>query len=109
MISRIWMYHATTWNPMKPTSQSTSNTRKIVQSIVCFSLPQSLATLYFGAFAWKWVAVSSKIKSLGLPMRIAIQGELGSFSHQAALQMEPQATVVPCALSAEVFKLVEDG
>jgi prephenate dehydratase len=42
-------------------------------------------------------------------MRIAIQGELGSFSHQAALQMEPQATVVPCALSAEVFKLVEDG
>jgi prephenate dehydratase len=40
-------------------------------------------------------------------MRIAIQGELGSFSHQAALQMEPQATIVPCAVSAEVFKLVE--
>jgi prephenate dehydratase len=40
-------------------------------------------------------------------MRIAIQGELGSFSHQAALQMEPQATVVPCGVSAEVFKLVE--
>ena len=32
-------------------------------------------------------------------MRIAIQGELGSFSHQAALKMEPQATIVPCALS----------
>src|SRR5271155_5517150 len=40
-------------------------------------------------------------------MRIAIQGERGSFSHQAALQMEPQATIVPCAYSAEVFKLVE--
>jgi prephenate dehydratase len=40
-------------------------------------------------------------------MRIAIQGEPGSFSHQAALQMEPQATIVPCAYSAEVFKLVE--
>jgi prephenate dehydratase len=40
-------------------------------------------------------------------MRIAIQGELGSFSHQAALQMEPQATIVPCAVSAEVFNLVE--
>jgi prephenate dehydratase len=40
-------------------------------------------------------------------MRIAIQGELGSFSHQAALQMEPQAIVVPCAVSAEVFNLVE--
>ena len=42
-------------------------------------------------------------------MRIAIQGEPGSFSHQAALQMEPQATIVPCAYSAEVFKLVENG
>jgi len=42
-------------------------------------------------------------------MRIAIQGEPGSFSHQAALQMEPEATIVPCAYSAEVFKLVENG
>ncbi len=42
-------------------------------------------------------------------MRIAIQGEPGSFSHQAALQMEPQATIVPCAYSAEVFRLVESG
>jgi prephenate dehydratase len=42
-------------------------------------------------------------------MRIAIQGELGSFSHQAALQLEPQATLVPCALSAEVFRLVESS
>jgi prephenate dehydratase len=42
-------------------------------------------------------------------MRIAIQGELGSFSHEAALKMEPQATIVPCALSAEVFRLVEKG
>jgi prephenate dehydratase len=40
-------------------------------------------------------------------MRIAIQGELGSFSHQAALSQEPQATIVPCAFSAEVFRLVE--
>jgi prephenate dehydratase len=42
-------------------------------------------------------------------MRIAIQGEAGSFSHQAALQMEPQAAIVPCAYSPEVFKLVESG
>src|SRR5271155_4951981 len=40
-------------------------------------------------------------------MRIAIQGELGSFSHQAALQLEPQATIVPCTHSPEVFRLVE--
>src|SRR6202044_3911175 len=40
-------------------------------------------------------------------MRLAIQGELGSFSHEAALKLEPQATIVTCALSAEVFKRVE--
>jgi prephenate dehydratase len=42
-------------------------------------------------------------------MRIAIQGELGSFSHEAALKMESQATIVSCATSAEVFALVEKG
>jgi prephenate dehydratase len=42
-------------------------------------------------------------------MKVAIQGELGSFSHEAAGQMLPQATVVPCARSAEVFDLVESG
>src|ERR1700691_4843425 len=42
-------------------------------------------------------------------MRIAIQGELGYFSHEAALNMDPQATIVPCPRSAEVFKLVESA
>jgi prephenate dehydratase len=42
-------------------------------------------------------------------MRIAIQGEFGSFSHEAALNLEPQATIVPCSHSAEVFKLVESA
>jgi prephenate dehydratase len=36
-------------------------------------------------------------------MKIAIQGEPGSFSHEAALRMVPDAEIVPCALSAEVF------
>jgi prephenate dehydratase len=40
-------------------------------------------------------------------MRFAIQGELGSFSHEAALSMDPEATILPCAVSAEVFRLVE--
>ena len=40
-------------------------------------------------------------------MRIAIQGEYGSFSHEAALNMAPEATIYPCALSADVFNLVE--
>ena len=42
-------------------------------------------------------------------MKVAIQGELGSFSHEAAEQMLPHCTVVPCARSAEVFERVERG
>jgi prephenate dehydratase len=42
-------------------------------------------------------------------MRIAIQGELGSFSHEAAEAMAPRARVVPCARSLEVFDRVQRG
>jgi|HubBroStandDraft_5_1064220.scaffolds.fasta_scaffold24165_2 prephenate dehydratase len=42
-------------------------------------------------------------------MKVAIQGELGSFSHEAAERMLPACTVVPCARSAEVFDRVEGG
>lgn len=42
-------------------------------------------------------------------MRIAIQGELGSFSHEAALKAAPEATILPCTLSAEVFAAVSEG
>ena len=40
-------------------------------------------------------------------MKVAIQGELGSFSHEAVGRMLPRASVVPCARSAEVFDRVE--
>ncbi|HTV64928.1 MAG TPA: prephenate dehydratase [Bryocella sp.] len=40
-------------------------------------------------------------------MKVAIQGELGSFSHEAALKMLARAAVVPCARSAEVFERVD--
>jgi prephenate dehydratase len=40
-------------------------------------------------------------------MKIAIQGELGSFSHDAAQTMLPKATIVPCARSLEVFDRVK--
>lgn len=40
-------------------------------------------------------------------MKVAIQGELGSFSHEAAERMLPRCRVVPCARSAEVFERVE--
>ena len=42
-------------------------------------------------------------------MKIAIQGELGSFSHEAAEAMLPRAKVVPCARSLEVFDRVQRG
>ena len=39
--------------------------------------------------------------------KLAIQGELGSFSHEAAERMLPGCAVVPCARSAEVFDRLE--
>ena len=42
-------------------------------------------------------------------MRIAIQGETGSFSHEAARRMAPGCTIVPCARSVEVFDRVGRG
>jgi prephenate dehydratase len=42
-------------------------------------------------------------------IKVAIQGELGSFSHEAAECMLPHCAVVPCARSAEVFDQVERG
>jgi len=42
-------------------------------------------------------------------MKVAIQGERGSFSHEAAEKMLGHCTVVPCARSSEVFDRVEAG
>ena len=42
-------------------------------------------------------------------MKVAIQGERGSFSHEAAEKMLPRCTVMPCMRSAEVFDRVENG
>jgi prephenate dehydratase len=42
-------------------------------------------------------------------MKIGIQGELGSFSHEAAEAMLPRAKVIPCARSLDVFDRVAGG
>ena len=42
-------------------------------------------------------------------MKVAIQGEAGSFSHEAAKRMVPGCGIVPCARSAEVFDRLERG
>lgn len=36
-------------------------------------------------------------------MKVAIQGEPGSFSHEAAKKLTPDAEIIPCCLSPEVF------
>jgi prephenate dehydratase len=41
--------------------------------------------------------------------KVAIQGEAGSNSHMAALQMLPALELVPCTLSADVFDRLLDG
>ena len=41
------------------------------------------------------------------PIRVAIQGELGSFSHAATLAILPCAEIVPCASAAQVFAAVQ--
>lgn len=40
-------------------------------------------------------------------MKVAIQGERGSFSHQAAKELIRNADVLPCSLSIEVFDAVD--
>jgi prephenate dehydratase len=42
-------------------------------------------------------------------MKVAIQGELGAFSHEAAQRMVLRCTIVPCSRSIEVFEKVERG
>src|SRR6266481_695996 len=40
---------------------------------------------------------------------VAIQGERGAFSHQAALQLMPKAEVLACSRSVEVFDALDSG
>jgi prephenate dehydratase len=42
-------------------------------------------------------------------MKVAIQGELGSFSHEAAKKLDAEAQIVPYSLSAEVFAALSSG
>jgi prephenate dehydratase len=42
-------------------------------------------------------------------MKIAIQGEAGSFSHEAAMKLVPDAVIVPQSLSAEAFSALANG
>jgi len=41
-------------------------------------------------------------------MQVAIQGEPGSFSHEAAGKVFPEATILPCTVSPDVFRALSD-
>ncbi|HUZ04952.1 MAG TPA: prephenate dehydratase domain-containing protein, partial [Acidobacteriaceae bacterium] len=45
--------------------------------------------------------------SSSAPIRVAIQGIRGSFSHEAALAMLPGAEIVPCTTAAQVFAAMQ--
>jgi prephenate dehydratase len=45
----------------------------------------------------------------GTGMKIAIQGEPGSFSHEAAMKLVADAVIVPFSLSADAFTALVDG
>lgn len=42
-------------------------------------------------------------------MQVAIQGELGSFSHEASLMLVPDGTIVPCAAAGAVLEALGSG
>jgi len=42
-------------------------------------------------------------------MKVAIQGEPGSFSYEAALQLNAESVIVPVSLSADVFAALSSG
>ena len=56
-----------------------------------------------------WVYTLRAGRGRLIRMKIAIQGERGSFSHMAAEQMVRGCRVVPCSLSVEVFDALQRG
>ena len=57
------------------------------------------------------VAALSKFSNrrTGTGMKIAIQGEPGSFSHEAAMKLVADAVIVPFSLSADAFAALVNG
>jgi len=69
-----------------------------------------------GSMGWAMDYVRKAIRAVGqnddgsekVRVRVAIQGEPGSFSHEAALKLVPDAEIVPCSLSIEVFAALDN-
>jgi prephenate dehydratase len=76
---------------------------------------ESALHLWYGAVKHKLhdaATAPAPIQQTGVQstgMRIAIQGEPGSFSHEAAIKLVTDAVIVPCSLSADAFAAVAEG
>jgi prephenate dehydratase len=79
--------------------------------------PDSQLALWYGASKQKGIFQLGGHRSVPTPiaasagngMRIAIQGEAGSFSHEAAIKLVADAVIVPQSLSAEAFAALSSG
>lgn len=54
-------------------------------------------------------AANNAIGKPATGMKVAIQGEPGSFSHEAAMKLDAEALIVPFSLSADVFAALSKG
>ncbi|MFZ0744590.1 MAG: prephenate dehydratase [Terracidiphilus sp.] len=57
----------------------------------------------------KVYAANMETGRLGTGMKVAIQGEPGSFSHEAAMKLDAEALIVPFSLSADAFAALSRG
>ncbi len=55
------------------------------------------------------LAADKRAGKRGKGMKVAIQGEPGAFSHEAALKLDAEASICPYSLSADVFAALSNG
>lgn len=65
------------------------------------------ASLWYGAR--RLVVDDSAAETTSNGMKVAIQGEPGAFSHEAALKFDSSAVIAPYSLSADVFAALDEG
>jgi prephenate dehydratase len=64
-------------------------------------------TLWYGAR--RFAAGETGAGASANNMKVAIQGEPGAFSHEAALKFDADAAIAPYSLSADVFAALDEG
>lgn len=73
-----------------------------------FQSPIANQKSQIGSFEGKYHAINTAAYTVS-SMKVAIQGERGAFSHQAANRLVPKAKVLPCSRSIDVFDALDSG